>query len=106
MKEKRHSEESIEQALAAAYRGQPAPEPSEQWHQRVMQAVRVQGGVLSVMPIRLVESRIVWRAACVAAAAAVIMAILGFWVMPSDARLAWQFQREGVASAWLLQVGE
>jgi hypothetical protein len=105
MRKKTRGEESIEQTLAAAYRSQPAPEPSERWHQQVMQAVRAQGGVISVVPIRL-ESRIVWRAACVAAAAAVIMAILGFWVMPSDARLAWQFQREGVVSAWLLQIGE
>ena len=102
---KRHGEESIVQALATAYRNQSGPEPTEQWHQRAMQAVRAQRNILSIIPIRP-ESKIVWRAACVAAAAAIIMAVLGYWTLPSDARLAWQFQREGVASAWLLQMGD
>ena len=105
MKEKRHNGEWIDRTLADAFRSRPVPEPSEQWHQRVMQAVRAQRGIISIIPVRP-ESRIAWRAACVAAAAAVIMAILGFWVIPSNDRLAWQFQREGVVSAWLLQIGE
>jgi hypothetical protein len=105
MRKKRHGEESIERLLATAYRNQPSPEPSELWHQRVMQAVRGQGSVLSIIPTRP-EMRIVWRAACVAVAAAIIMAVLGFWILPSDARLAWQFQREGAVSAWLLQMGD
>jgi hypothetical protein len=105
MRKKRHTEESMERMLAAAYRDQPVPEPSEQWHQKVMQAVRAEGGVISMVRSRP-EAQIIWRAAWVAAAAAVIMTILGFWMMPSDARLAWQFQQEGAVSAWLLQVGE
>lgn len=105
MKKERHNEESIEQMLATAYRGQLAPEPSERWQQRVMQAIRTQGSVISIVPI-WPGSRIVWRVACVAAAAAIIIAVLGFWMLPSDARLAWQFQREGVVSAWLLQMGD
>ncbi len=104
-KKKRHGAETIEQRLKAAYRGQSVPEPSEQWHRRVMQAVREQGGILVPAPVRI-ENRVAWHAAYLAIAAAVIMTILGYWTLPSDARLAWQFQREGTASAWLLHLGD
>ncbi len=105
MEKKKRGGESIERMLKNAYRSQPVPEPSEQWHLGVMRAVRGQGRILSLAPVQI-ESRVAWHAAYVAIAAAIIMAILGLWTLPSDARLASQFQGEGTASAWLLHVGD
>jgi hypothetical protein len=105
MKKNRYDEEPTERNLASAYLRQPVPEPSERWHRNVMQAVRSQGNTLSIAPLRL-ETRMAWRAACVAAAAAAIMTILGSRVIPSNAALAWQFQHENEASAWILELGE
>jgi hypothetical protein len=102
---KRHDAGAVERMLAATYRSRTPPEPSEQWHQGVMRAIRAQGAVPSILPLQL-ESRMFWRAAAVAAAVAAILAISSFWTLPSDARLALQSQQEDAVSAWLLQIGD
>ena len=105
MKRDRDREERIERALAEAWRVRSVPEPSDVWHQKVVQAIRAEPRVAQVVPF-VMQIRLAWRAACVTAAAAIIVAAVGYWVMPSDARLAWQLQRDGIWSEWVLQTGE
>jgi hypothetical protein len=81
------------------------PEPSGLWCEKVMQAIRGEQGSPQVIRFRA-EARMAWRGALATAAAAVIVAAAGLWVMPSDAQLAWDLQQDSVLSAWVLQTGE
>jgi hypothetical protein len=91
--------------LAEAYQRRQVPEPSGLWHEKVMQAIRAERGSPQVVRLRA-EARIAWHGALATAAAAVLVAVAGLRVMPSDAQLAWEFQQDGVLSAWVLQTGE
>jgi len=95
----------VERMLAEAYQNRLVPEPSDLWHEKVMQAIRAEPSVPQVVALR-VQAGIAWRAALVTAAAAVIVTAVELWVMPSDTRLAWELQRDGVLSEWVLQTGE
>ena len=95
----------VERMLAGAYRRRQVPEPSGLWCEKVMQAIRAEQGGPQVVRLR-VEARIAWRGALATVAAAVIVAAVGLWVMPSDAQLAWDLQQDSVLSAWVLQTGE
>jgi hypothetical protein len=104
MKADKDKSDRVEQALAEAYRRQRTSGPSEAWHKDVMENIQAQSAPNTVVfPI---EVRTAWYAACTAAAAAVIAVAVGVLVMPSDARLAWQLQQDGVVSEWILQTGE
>ncbi len=104
MKADKDKSERVEQALAEAYRRQRTSGPSEAWHKGVMENIRAESAPSAVVfPI---EARTAWYAACTAAAAAVIVVAVVVLVMPSDARLAWQLQQDGVMSEWILQTGE
>jgi len=95
----------VERMLAEAYENRLVPEVSDLWHEKVMQTIRAEPSVPQVVPLRM-QARIAWRAALATAAAAVIVTAVGLRVMPSDARLAWELQRDGVLSEWVLQTGE
>ena len=105
MKQDRDREERIERALVKAWRGQPVREPSDAWQNEVMQAIRAEPCRPQVIPL-VAQVRLAWRAACVTAAAAVIVAVVGYRIMPSDAQLVGQLQRDGIWSVWVLQSGE
>jgi hypothetical protein len=95
----------IEQILAEACQRGPLPEPSERWHEKVMEAIRTERAGPQILRFRA-EARMAWRGALAAAAAAVIVAAVGLWARPSDARLAWELQQDSTLSAWALQTGE
>jgi len=104
MKADKDKRDRVEQALAEAYRWQRTSGPSEAWHKGVMENIRAQSAPNTVVfPIK---ARIAWYAACTAAAVAVVVAAVGVLVVPSDGRLAWQLQQDGVMSEWVLQTGE
>jgi hypothetical protein len=95
----------VERMLTEAYENRLVPEASDLWHEKVMQAIRAEPSVPQVVPLRM-QARIAWRVALATAAAAVIVTAVGLRVMPSDTQLAWELQRDGVLSEWVLQTGE
>jgi len=105
MKQDRDRQERIERALAGAWKAWSVLEPSEAWHEEVMLAIRAEPCLPQVVPL-ITQVRLAWRAACVTAAAAIVVAVVGYWIMPSDAQLAGQLQRDGIWSQWILQTGE
>ena len=105
MRKDSDNQADVERMLAEAYRRRQVPEPSDPWREKVMQAIRAEPGGPQVIRLRA-EARIAWWGALATAAAAVLVAAVGLWVMPSDARLAWEFQQDGARTAWVLQTGE
>ena len=95
----------VEQMLAAAWRQRPTLEPSAAWCAKVMQAIRAEPGGPQAVRFR-VEAGMAWRGALVTAAAAVLVAAVGLWLLPSDAQLARDFQQDSALSAWVLRTGE
>lgn len=105
MDKNKKDDDRLERALAGAWHEQQGPEPSEAWYIQVMQAVGAEPGVPQIVPLAM-PPRLLWRAACVAAAAAIVVAVIGNRIIPSDAGLAWQLQRDGVSSEWALLAGD
>ena len=105
MKQDRERYNRVERALAEQWRTWSVPEPSAAWHKEVMRAIRAEPGIPRVVSLA-VQVRLAWRAACVTAAAALVVAVVGYWIMPSDAQLAGQLARDGIWSQWALQTGE
>ncbi len=95
----------IEQMLAVAWRHGRTPKPPVPWCEELMAAIRAEPGGPQVVRFRA-EARMAWRGALVTAAAAVLVAAAGLWLMPSDAQLARNFQQDSALSAWVLQTGE
>jgi len=105
MREDANHRADVERMLAQAYQRWQVLEPSELWHEKVVKAIRAERASPQVIRFRA-EARIAWRGALATAAAAVLVAAVGLWIMPSDAQLAWEFQQDGALSAWALQTGE
>jgi len=70
-----------------------------------MQAIRAERDGPQVIRLRA-EARTAWRLALATAVAAVIVAAVGIWVLPSDGQLAWEIEQNGALSAWAWQAGE
>lgn len=96
----------LEQAMAETWREQSTPEPSEAWHASVMAAIAVEKPIGPRILPATIQIGLAWRAACVTAAAAIVVTAVGLWITPSDARLAWQLQRDGAGSEWALLMGD
>lgn len=104
MKQNQDRVERIERALRNAFLLQPTLAPSEAWHAEVMTRVRAetrQPEMIAFFPI----DRIVWRSAILAAAAAVIVSVLGYERMPTEGQLAWEWNEGGCVMEWLTQAG-
>ena len=83
---------------------QPTVLPSEAWHAAVLARIRAEA--IGAPPIPFVSvDRIAWWGAILAAAAAVIVSILGYARMPTEGQLAWEWSESGSAMEWLSQAG-
>lgn len=94
----------IEQMQVVVWRRWRTPKPAVPWCEKLMEAIRAEPGGPQVVRFRA-EARLAWRGALVTAAAAVLVAAAGLWLMPSDAQLARDVQQDSILSAWVLQTG-
>lgn len=105
MKDAKNKQDRIMRGLAVAYRARTTSRPSAQWHKQVMAAIRNE-----VVPDRPLQAypgaRLHWYAAGVAACMACVVTVWGLYTVPSKAQLAWELQRDGAVSAWLLETGD
>ena len=72
MNQDKDSDQPIERTLGEAWRQQPVPEPSEAWHEQVMAAIAAEPAGPHIVKVAI-QTGLAWRAACVTAAAAVIV---------------------------------
>ncbi|HON90351.1 MAG TPA: hypothetical protein PLT20_07995 [Sedimentisphaerales bacterium] len=105
MKRREYPGPDVERMLDEARQRQQTPAPPDSWPEKVMQAIRTERDAPQVIRFR-VEARTAWRTALATAAAAVIVAAAGIWMLPSDGQLAWEIEQNDALSAWAWQAGE
>ena len=93
-----------EQALRKAYRRQSLPSPGAAWYQAVMEQVQ-QESFAGIIPFPPVET-MAWRVAWAAAAAAVLIAVCGFAIRPTDAQTVWDLRHLASPYELSLAMGE
>jgi hypothetical protein len=93
-----------EQALREAYRRQSLPSPGMAWRQRVMEQILQESwtGIIPFPPADLVA----WRVAWATAAAAILIAVCGFAIMPTDTQIVWDLRHLASPYEWSLAMGE
>ena len=104
MRTSKAKQSRTEQAFREAYRRQPLPSPDATWYQAVMEQIR-QESVAGINPFPPVET-MAWRIAWAAAAAAVLIAICGFVIRPTDAKTVWDLRPLTSSYEWSLAMGE
>jgi len=104
MRHERTETDRMERALREVFLRQPEVVPSEAWHAAVMARLRAEAVDLRPMAFVL-ASQIAWRGAILAAAAALIVSVVGLAKMPTENQLAWEWSQGVGVMKWLSQSG-
>ena len=78
------------------------PEPSEQWIRSVMERIRAEAAIIPFPCTKYTAERFVRRFAGAAAAAAALIAVIGWASLPTNEELAWKAQTGGYVSEYFL----